>query len=394
MSTTIMVIAGEVSGDMHAARLVAAVRERRPDITVFGVGGPDMRAAGVETLVDIKDMAVMGFIGVLRRFRFFARVMKSMKAAAETRKPDAVILVDYPGFNIRFAAHTHALGLKNIYYICPQVWAWNRSRIPKMAAIVDRLIAIFPFEPKVFEGSGLTTDFVGHPLVDEARKALAAPDVDLGWEGEPRVALLPGSRIHEVHRILPTMWEAARRIQEAYPQAAFLIASPSAEIERILRQHLEGGKQAGPTRWSIATGQTRQVLRQADAALVASGTATIEAALMRCPMIVVYKAAPLNYLIARMLVKVKHIGMVNLIAGKGICPEFVQADATPVALAEAIIPLLREGPERTAMLDALDAAVESLGPGGAEQRAADIVVAELGGPLTPRPQPHSPCPHT
>jgi lipid-A-disaccharide synthase len=171
----LLVIAGEISGDMHAAGVIRELKKLDPTIRYYGIGGPRLRAEGVETFQDVREMGVMGIVEVLKRLFFFRRVFREMEALARTRKPDAVLLVDYPGFNLRFAASAHAMGIKVIYYICPQVWAWNRSRIPKMAAVVDRLMAIFPFEPKVFEGTGLEVDFVGHPLVTEIQEVLKAP---------------------------------------------------------------------------------------------------------------------------------------------------------------------------------------------------------------------------
>jgi lipid-A-disaccharide synthase len=299
-----------------------------------------------------------------------------MLELVQERKPDAVILVDYPGFNLRFAKRVHAMGIKVIYYICPQVWAWHRSRIPQMAQIVDRLITIFPFEQKHFEGTGLRIDFAGHPLVDESRRAWNEPEKALPWKGDPHIALLPGSRSHVIHRILPTLWEAAELVEQTHPAASFIIPAPSAEIEAVVRRTLSS-LSGGPTRWEVVAGNTRQVLRQARAALVASGTATIETALMHCPMIVVYKMAPLSYLLGKRLVALDQIGMVNIVAGKPVCPEFIQDAATPSALAHALNPLLRDTPERNQMVTELKNVVAALGPGGASEKAAESVIQEL-----------------
>ena len=371
-----MIMAGEISGDMHGARLVEAIKERRPDATFFGIGGDKMRRAGVETFYDVKDMAVMGFTEVIRRFGFFKHVFNEMLDKAQAHRPDAVILVDYPGFNLRFAAKVHALGLKTIYYICPQIWAWDRSRIPRMARVVDRLITIFPFEEKYFDGTGLKVDFIGHPLVDEAKKTLKEPEPELPWNGEPRVAVLPGSRAHEIERMFPVMWSASALIEQRYPEAGFIVAAPSSREADILRDKVKQ-LQGGPSRWSIVTGNTRQILRQAKAAMVASGTATIEAALMSCPMVIAYKMGGLTYLLARMLVKVDHIGMVNIVAGKKVCPEFIQDAVTSHALAEAINPLVNDDSERATMIEELKRVEKALGTGAAEDKAADIVIQTL-----------------
>jgi lipid-A-disaccharide synthase len=361
---------------MHAANLVRAARARNPDLRFFGIGGDALRAAGVEILYDVRDMAVMGLWEVLKRYGFFKRVFGEMVLCARERNPDAVLLVDYPGFNLRFAAEMKALGIRVIYYICPQVWAWHRSRIPKMARIVDRLLCIFPFEPEVFSGVGLRVDFVGHPLVDEAEKALAEAPPTLPWRGLPRVALLPGSRRQEVERILPLMLGAAAEVQRRESGASFLLAAASEEMADLSRRVSEASA-VKPERMEIVTGATRQILRQAQAAVVASGTATVETALMGCPMIVVYKTAALTYYLGRMLVSVPHIGMVNLIAGREICPEFIQGAATPGAMASALRPLLADSPARDAMLRALADVRQKLGAGGAAARAAELVLAEL-----------------
>lgn len=373
---SIMIIAGEISGDMHAAALVRAIRRRRPDIKCFGIGGAKLRAAGMETHYDVRDMAVLGLTEVLLRFRFFNRVFNEMLALARERHPDVILLVDYPGFNLRFAARAHALGIKVLYYICPQVWAWNRGRIPRMARVVDRLLAIFPFEVDVFKNSGLRVDFVGHPLVVQTATALVEPLVPLPWQGDLHIALLPGSRYHEVKRILPVMWAAAARVQRQFSGAGFIIAAPSEEVAGWVRAVM-GSLGKGPGRVSVVAGQTRQVLRQARAALVASGTATIETALMRCPMLVVYRVAWATYCLGRLLIRVPYLGMVNIVAGKRLCPEFIQHKARPEAMAAALAPLLRDGPERETMLAGLEFVSHSLGDPQAAEHAADIILQEL-----------------
>ncbi len=371
-----MIVAGEVSGDMHAARLVQAVKRRLPDASFFGTGGSSMRAEGVEILQDIKEMAVMGFSEVARRYFFFRALFARLLKTAGERRPDAVILVDYPGFNLRLAKKLHAMKIKTIYYICPQVWAWNRKRIPEMAANLDRLLTIFPFEGGHFEGTGLKTDFVGHPLVEETDKALAAEPSELSWDSGKRVALLPGSRKHEIDRILPVLLETAESIKTLAPDACFIIAASSGSTAEYIMERLPNGTPPAATR--VVAGQTREILRQANAAVVASGTATVETALMGCPMVVVYKVSLLTYWICRALIKIDNIGMVNIIAGKTICPEFVQFDARPDKIAESIAALITDTPERRSMLKELAAVRESLGTGNVEDRAAAAICDELG----------------
>jgi lipid-A-disaccharide synthase len=355
---------------------VRSVLRRDPSVEFFGIGGEELRAAGVHILHDAGDMAVLGIWEVIRRYGFFRAVFREMVRLAEDRRPDAVLLVDYPGFNLRFAAQARRMGLKVLYYVCPQVWAWHRSRIGKMARIVNRLIVIFPFEPAVFAGTGLRVDFVGHPLVDESKRALAEPLRELPWGGGARVAILPGSRAQEVDRILPPMAAAAGLLQERVPGVSFLVAAPSEDIAARVRAIMAGAARK-PDSCAIVVGQTRQILRQARAAMVASGTATIETALMGCPMIVVYKTSAPTYHIGRLLVKVSHLGMVNIVAGRTLCPEFIQGAATPEAMAAAMALLVGDTPARAAMLAGLEDVRRSLGEGGAPERAADIVLDEL-----------------
>lgn len=371
-----MVIAGEVSGDLHAGHLVHSLQEKVPDLHVWGIGGEKLQAAGVELLYDVDEMAVMGLSEVIQRYGFFKRVFNEMLDLATERRPDAVLLVDYPGFNLRFAKQAHARGLKVLYYVCPQVWAWNRKRIDRMAEFIDRLMVIFPFEVDVFKKTDLQVDFVGHPLVDEAEAANALPFADLCWGGEPRLALLPGSREHEVRRILPPMLEAAERIRRVHPGASFIIASPSKRIEQLIRDVMRD-QHVSCNAMQIATGETREILRQADACWIASGTATIEAALMDCPMIVVYKTAWLTFLAGKLFVRIPHIGMVNIVARREICPELIQRRAKGAVLSRRMHELLEDARQYQAMKKGLADVRQRLGRGGAAMRAAELVAGEL-----------------
>lgn len=377
---TLMVVAGEVSGDMHAAAVIRALGRRRRKLDVSGIGGDALASAGADLRYHVRDMAVMGVSEVLRRYGFFRRVFRETLAEAERRRPDAVLLVDYPGFNLRLARRLHAKGIRVIYYVCPQVWAWHRERIPRMAMDIDRLITIFPFEADCFEGTGLRVDFAGHPLVDETRAALAEPPGELPWGtngNATRVALLPGSRTHEIRRILPVMWNAAVRLAQRRPESTFITAAPTVAQADVVRELLAKQTAAGPERHHIVVGRTREVLRQARGAMVASGTATIETALMGCPMVIAYRVAPLTYQVLSRLIHIPHIGMVNIVAGRELCREYVQRQATPRALADGLSPLLEDGPERDAMLAGLADVRAKLGDGNAAERAADVVLAEL-----------------
>ncbi len=379
MNKQIMIIAGEVSGDMHAARLVEQLKILDPTLTFFGVGGTELRKAGVDTLYDIKDTAVVGLVEVLKRYGFFRRMFENLLAIAAKRRPAAVILVDYPGFNLRFAKKTHALGLKNIYYICPQVWAWNKGRIPEMARTLDMLMPIFPFEAKHFEGSGLSVKFPGHPLIDEAGDISRYETPVLPWRGSPRVALLPGSRRNEISKILPAMLEASAIIENRHPDASFMIPTPTEDIDVMVRDMI-AHTPIKAVKIDIVRNMTRNVMKQATAGLIKSGTATIEASLMECPMVITYKAAALTYHIFMTLVSIKDFGMVNIVAGKRICPELIQVDCNAKLMADAIEPLLSNTDQRNEMLKEIRAANSLLGSKGASARAAEFVHEAINKP--------------
>jgi lipid-A-disaccharide synthase len=372
----IMIIAGEVSGDMRAAELVEAANAITPGLQWFGIGGPTMRHAGVNTRYDVEDMAVIGFAEVLKRYPFFRRVFNEMQQWAADEKPDLAVFIDYPGFNLRLAEKLHAQGIRTLYYICPQVWAWHRSRIPKMATYLDHLITIFPFEVQHFADTKLPVTFVGHPLVDSI--ANQAPTAQaLPWHGGlQRIAMLPGSRSGEISRLLPVMLDAANQLNERLPGCSFIVATPGADQTELAQAICDKTKSiSAPV--TVIDGMTRTVVREADAAMVCSGTATVETALIGCPMAVVYKLNPVSYHLFKMMIQVKHIGMVNIVAQHEICPELVQANATGKKLADAVEPLLTPTEARATMLEDLKTFREEMGAGGAAHRAAEVLVSML-----------------
>ena len=375
----LMVSAGEVSGDQHAARLLRGMGEAaRGRLEVFGIGGDAMRSAGVDTRVgDAREMAVVGFWEVLKRLPTLWRIWRRALRALDEEKPDALLLVDYPGFNLRLAAAAKKRGIRVIYYISPQVWAWNRGRIPKMARIVDLLMVIFPFETEVFAGTGLRTEFVGHPLAESVARTLSSPAAEMPWpEGEGgKVALLPGSRRMEIDRIFPAMLDAAVELRRRRPGTRFLVAAAGEETERMVRAAL--ASRGNPEWVGVATGAMRDVVRTADAAMVCSGTATVETGLLGCPMIVVYRTAGLTYWLGKKLIRVKWLGMVNLISGKTLCPEFIQGDAEAGAMADAVESLLGDTPERRAQVEGL-AEVRRALSGAGVAGPGTLVARELG----------------
>lgn len=373
----LLVVAGEISGDMHAGGVIEALRSQGAgELAVWGIGGDRLQQQGMEILHHVRDMSVLGLVEVLKRYGFFRRVFAEILREVDRRKPKAALLIDYPGFNLRLAAELKKRGVRVVYYVCPQVWAWHRSRIPKMAKIIDRLLVIFPFEVEVFAGTDLSVDFVGHPLVEEAAKVFAGPPAAIPWPGSLHVALLPGSRRQELERLLPAMLQAAARLEQERPEAGFVLAAASPETKALAGQIIEAAP-AKPVKLAVVEGQTRHILRQARAAWVASGTATLETALMECPMVVVYKTAALTYEVGRRVIRVPHLGMVNLLAGRELCPEVIQHAVTAERLVSEIHPLIDDTPERAAMVEGLREVKASLGGGGAAERVAEVLSTEL-----------------
>lgn len=372
MKKSILVVAGEVSGDLHASKVVQAIENRSSEITFWGIGGDHLKDEGVELLQHTDEMSVMGFVEVLKHYRFFKRVFRQVLAEVDARKPDAALLVDYPGFNLRLAAELKKRGVKVYYYISPKVWAWNKKRIPKMATIIDRLMVIFPFEVDIFKGTGLKVDFVGNPLVAQVDEILSDDEISLPWQSLHRIALLPGSRKQEIERILPTMLAAAKKMEAQFPDLSFMIASPNARIEKMVNDQILHGP-VKPARLNVICGNARELMRQAEAAIVTSGTATLETALIGTPHILVYKTSAFNYWLGRNIIKITHLGLVNIIAGRTVCPELIQQDATPETLAAETGKLMEDTPERSAMLKGYAEVRQLLG----EKKAAENVAAIL-----------------
>lgn len=376
----ILIVAGEASGDMHAVALMRALQAQisRP-IEFRGIGGDAMRTAGAELLFHTDQTAVIGLWDVLRHIRFFTAMMRRMEQEMDVWHPDLVLTVDYPGFNLRFAARAHARGITTVHYICPQVWAWHQSRVPGIARILDHLIVLFPFEPACFATTPLKVTFAGHPLVDRAAETWAELETPLPWHGaQYRIALLPGSRRGEITRVLPDMLAAAKQLEhELGGNCAFIIPSSSPAM-RCLGETVTAASPTRPAQLTFVNGLTRQVLRQAQAAAVASGTATLEACLMRCPTVLVYRVPWLTYVLAKQIVRgVKHLGLANILAGRRLMPELLQHDLTPGNLAAHLKPYLTNAVLRAATQAEYDIINRSLGVKGASDRAAAAILETL-----------------
>jgi lipid-A-disaccharide synthase len=360
---------------MYAAQLAAALKART-DCEIFGMGGDQMRAAGVDVVTDYSQVSVLGITEILRHLPQLVRAMRSLVASAGARRPALAILTDFPGFHLRLARKLKPLGLKNIYYICPQFWAWRPWRVRLVRRRFALALCIFPFEEKFFGDAGVPVKFIGHPLVgtvapQQSRDAFfSAHGLDAS---RPLVTILPGSRDSEIARHLPTLRLACARIA-AEISAQFMVAAAPGRGES-LRQDWPGGIDL-----RTVEGHTYDALAHANASIVASGTATVEAALLDAPMVVVYRVTPLTALLAKPLVRTKHFAMVNLIAGREVVPELIQKDFTPERLAGEALRLLRNTAAVEAMRANLAEVRRRLGPPGAVERAADAIAALLSGP--------------
>jgi lipid-A-disaccharide synthase len=371
-----MIVAGEPSGDLQAALLLEQLRSRRPSWSFFGIGGPRMAEQGFAQFVGIEEMAVIGFADVVRKFFFFRRVFTQAENVMKQRKPDAVLLVDYPGFNVRLARRASRHGFRVVYYIAPQIWAWGEDRINTLRKNIGLLVPVFPFEQDYFESRGIPTRRVGHPLLDIVKPAMDRCTLckSLGVSVETQLlALLPGSRPAEVRRHVPIMLATARLLAAEYP-ALVPVVSCAPGINKQELQEMAG---KFLTRDLAISRDTYSLVAAADLALVKSGTATIECAMLGTPFIAMYKTGALNYQIARRLIRTEHIAMVNLVAGKTVVPEFIQHDATPQNLARAAQLLLTDEGHRAKMIEELAEVRDKLGPAGGAGQAADIIIEWL-----------------
>jgi lipid-A-disaccharide synthase len=362
-------IAGEASGDLHGSRLVRELSKLYPQAEFRAWGGDLMAAAGAKVVKHYRDLSFMGFAEVLANLRTILGNLNWCKADIQNWQPDAVIFIDYPGFNLRLAPFVKGLGIQSIYYISPQLWAWKAGRVKIIRAHVDLLLCILPFEKKWYSRHGVSAEYVGHPLLD----ALGEYPFNSAFReqnelsGLPIIALLPGSRKQEIKLKLPIMLEAVKQ----FPQYQAVVAAAPGQTDAFYQPFVESSEV------SIVRNQTYDLLANARAALVTSGTATLETALIGCPELVVYKGSPVSYFIGKRLVKVKYISLVNLILNEPLVEELIQDNCTPAKLAVALAPLLHEGPERLALQAGYERLRQILGGPGASVRAAEKIFAHL-----------------
>ena len=322
---SILIIAGEASGDLHGGELIRFLKHKQPDLDLFGIGGDEMANHGMDIIVHVRDMSFLGFFEVIKHLPFIRRVFRKMKKLMRDRHPDLVLLIDYPGFNLRFAAQARKMRIPVLYYISPQVWAWGKRRIKKIARVVDKMLVIFPFEVDLYKKAGVDVEFVGHPLkdgvkVNTTRKAFFKTlNLD---PGKPTIGLLPGSRNQEISRLLPEMIAALHLLREKQPNLQFVLGKSPTLSDEVYRPFLARDTSIQPIR-----GHTYEIMAHSDMVLVASGTATLETAILQTPMIILYKMSSLSFFIGRLLVKVRQIGLANIVAGKKVVPELLQKQA-------------------------------------------------------------------
>ena len=369
-------VAGEASGDLHGGNLASAIKALRPDVELSGVGGSNMRAADVDTLVDISSLAVVGIWEVLAHFKDIKAAFDKIKKILLHDPPDLLVLIDYPDFNLRLAKVAKKAGVPVVYYISPQVWAWRRGRVKTIAGLVRKMLVVFPFEEKFYRDAGVDCAYVGHPLLDEVkdapdRKTLADR---LGLDPDrPVLGLLPGSRHKEISFHLPVMLESYRILKARIPELQAVIP-----VANTLKADDFKGYLAGSEEVKLVEGDTAGVMGLMDAGIVASGTATLQTGLYGKPMVIIYKLSPLTYRLGRLLIKVKHIGLVNLVADEEVVPELIQDDASPERISSLIHMMFCDKAYYAGLADKLSGVRERLGGPGASMRAAKEVIELLG----------------
>ena len=367
---SIFIVSGEESGDMHGAALMKSLKRMIPGLYFSGMGGTRMKDEGLFGL-DSREVSVVGVVEVLGKLLKILKSMRALKGDLRGDHFDVVILIDFPDFNLRLAKEAKRLGIPVIYYISPQVWAWRKGRLARIARLVDKMLVVFPFEVSLYRQVGVDVEYVGHPLADTVKCELTRDEARAAMSIRPdetAIALLPGSRTGEVKRLLGPMVKAAGLISQKLKGARFLLPAAQSMEDRLLQKYLKG---AG-ARIDVVRGNMYAALRASEAAIVASGTATLETALIGTPQVIVYRMSPVSFAIARTLIKLEHAGLPNIVAERTVVPELIQSDATPEKMAGEILSML-EGVKRDAILEGYDEIKRNLGRGGATDRVAKAV---------------------
>ncbi len=376
MPKRIVIIAGEPSGDLHASNLVREIRLLRDDIEFFGLGGSLMKKAGVEIRYDVTGLALVGLFEVLKKIFMLGKIFKNILREIDEKGPDLAVLVDYPGFNLRLAKELKRRGIPVVYYISPQLWAWDEGRIGIIKDAVSKMVVLFGFEEEFYKRHGVSAECAGHPLAETAKPSLHKDEVIKKYGLDPlktTIAILPGSRRTEVVNLLPVMLDAAGLVLRKMPKIQILVARFPGVEEAVYEKEIK--KRAFGVK--LITADTYNVLNASDFAIVASGTATLETALIGTPMVIAYKGSFMNWLAFKAVVKIKDIGLVNIIAGRKVVPEFLQFDARADKLSKKVIELLSSPGETAKMKNAFSDIRASIGAPGASKRAARAVLACL-----------------
>ena len=369
-SNYILIVAGEVSGDIQGGKLVKAIKELSPDMKIAGIGGENMRASGMELLRNVSEMSFLGFTEIIKHLPFIRKVMNELIKWIEIERPKIVVLIDYPGFNLKLAEKAKKLGCKIIYYISPQIWAWGKGRIKKIARLVDQMIVVFPFEEELYQNAGVAVEFVGHPILENLEVNLSKEDFysenDLNLN-EKMIGLLPGSRSQEVENHYKPMIDAVEKLKSEYPNMQSITAK-SPVVDKIVYTEIAGNNN------QKYTDKTHDVMSHSDLLFVASGTATLESACLGTPLIVVYRVSPLSWLIGKMLVNIDFIGLVNIVAGRRIAPELLQSELTPSRLALEASNILKDEKSYAETSSELLKVKKMHGEPGASKKAAELII--------------------
>ena len=374
----VLLVAGEASGDLHGADLLRALRQRAPEVEVSGLGGEHLRAAGMRTVADAREVATVGVVEGIGRLRALVRVYRALTRILRREKPDLCVLIDFPEFNLRIARVARSVGVPVLYYIGPQVWAWRRGRVRKIARLVNRLAVVFPFEPGLYERWLPDVEFVGHPLLDRVAATRGREETLRAHGLDPArrtILLLPGSRAKEIDYILPPMLDA---VAELAPMGDYQFALALAHT--LDRADMEARIRAAGLDVPVVANDLYNLVAASDIALVTSGTATLECALLECPMVIVYRLSPTTFALGRLLVRgVRHVGMPNIVAGRTVVPELLQGDVTGPKIAAVAQGILDDPEGRARITAGLREVRQQLGRGGAADRAAVIAVEMMQG---------------
>ena len=367
-----MLVAGEASGDTHGAALIAGLQAQHPEADLFGVGGPKMFRAGLRLYATLDDLQVHGLVEVMRHLPRLYGLLNTFKEALEQECPDALVCIDYPGFNLKLAAHAQTLGIPVVFFNSPQIWAWRKRRLQKIRKVVDHMLVLFPFEETIYQEAGVGVTWVGHPLVDEAGAAEDGSCLreELGLAKTPVLTLAPGSRPSELSRHLPVLQATLPLLRSHVPGLQVLLPIADTLDAEGIRSMLRDA--AVPIH--LLHGRFSEAIRACDAAVVASGTASLQTALALTPNVLIYRVAPLTYWLARKLAQVQHMGMANVLAQREIIPELLQDDCTPTRIAAAITPLLCDPEVRSRMVTDLEPIRQQLGEPGAYVRAVQALL--------------------